>query len=132
MSRSLDELLRRKNALGNIGALDHLIAIEQKRLETPSNVAEFNKLLHSEEISTKQHGNRLLAGSQDQSLTLIKALKDSLLLNKALESELKKLVNEKDQLLKKCEDQEKRIYERFQELAILSRMLMNKNHETEK
>lgn len=114
MSRSLDELVRRKKDLGNLGALDFLIQIERQKFETPNEDHKITEILS-------------LATESDKTPSLVNALADSLLLNQKLTAETKHLSNEKARLLEKCHAQEQAIQERFQELAILSRMLMNQN-----
>lgn len=135
MSRSLDELIRRRKELGNIGALDFLIAVERKKFGI-TNVASGASALalsgHPSDASAESAIDTALKNAKDYSPTLVKVLNDSLRLNKALTEEIKKLTIEKQRLIEKCETQEQIIEERFRELATLSRMLMNHKQDTVK
>lgn len=135
MSRSLDELIRRRKELGNIGALDFLIAVERKKFGITNVTSEAGARAlsgHPFDASAELAIDTLVKNAKDYSPTLVKVLNDSLRLNKALTEEIKKLTTEKQRLIEKCETQEQIIEERFRELATLSRMLMNHKQDTVK
>jgi len=121
MGRSLDELIRTKKELGSIGALDFLISLEQQKFSGPTTLNNTIKLM-----------NTTSNDSDAQAPTvLVKALSDSVELNKKLTAEITIMTKEKNHLQEQCRAQEQVIQERFKELAILSRMLMNQSNPAE-
>lgn len=120
MSRSFNELTRQRKVLGNVGALDFLIAIERK------------KMASTNELSTKlrEFDNSYSPSEPDESQLnpLQKSLRESLILNQQLNMEIKRLTAEKTKLHSKCDQLEQSLNDRFRELAVLSQLILDKGN----
>lgn len=117
MARSVDELKRQREILGNLGALDFLIAVENQKF-FPSHEQSGT----SETAYTAEKPDASVANPFN------KALNESLLLNRELNAEIKRLIKEKAALGEKCSRLEESLNIRFRELAILSQLLLDKGN----